>query len=47
MSYLWEVQLDLYEQILDVPSIPLAPKDEFEVNAPDTWQLVTGRIPVD
>ena len=44
-SHLWEVWIDLCEQILEVQSSSLAPKDEFEVEGPDTWQLVTGKDP--
>ena len=41
----WEVQIDLYEQILEMWSISLAPKmnSNYEVDGPDPWQLVAGK----
>ena len=37
--------IHVYAQILEVQSTSLAPIDElnFEVEGPDTWQLVTGK----
>ena len=43
--HLWEVLTDLYEQILEVQNTSLAPKMNlnFEVEGPDTWQMVIGK----